>query len=83
VCCLKTWHHYLRMHKTKVFKDNISLKYFETQPRALTKKLRWHDTLTLLIVELIHKLGQDNVVLDVLNQKEDFQVEKPRPRFRH
>jgi hypothetical protein len=30
VCCLKTWKHYLGMHKTKIFTDNISLRYFET-----------------------------------------------------
>jgi hypothetical protein len=33
-------------------------------------------TLVLLNVELIHKPGWDNVVLDALNQKEKFQVEK-------
>jgi hypothetical protein len=41
VCCLKTWQHYLGMHKTNVFTNNISLRYFETQPRASTKQLRW------------------------------------------
>jgi len=34
---LKTWQHYLGTHKIKVFMDNISLKYFETQPKALAK----------------------------------------------
>jgi hypothetical protein len=24
--------------------NNISLKYFETQPKASTKQLTWHDT---------------------------------------
>jgi hypothetical protein len=51
----KAWQHYLGMHKIKVFMYNISLKYFETQPRALEKYLRWHDTLVLLDAELIHK----------------------------
>jgi hypothetical protein len=32
---------------------------------------------TLLNVELIHKLGQINVVSNALNRKEEFQVEKP------
>ena len=31
VYCLKTWQHYLGLHKTKVYMDNVSLKYFETQ----------------------------------------------------
>ncbi len=25
VCCLKAWQHYLGMHKTKVFTNNVSL----------------------------------------------------------
>jgi hypothetical protein len=65
----------LESHKTKVFTDNISLRYFETQPRATAKQLRWHDTLALMDIELIHKLGKDNVVLNVLNHKEEYQGE--------
>ena len=30
VHCLKTWQYYLGLHKTKVYTDNVSLKYFET-----------------------------------------------------
>lgn len=37
VCCLKAWQHYLGMHKTKVYMDNISLWYFETQPKTSMK----------------------------------------------
>jgi uncharacterized membrane protein YeiH len=64
VCCLKAWHHYLGTHKTKVYIDNVSLRYFETQLRVSTKQLKLHDTLALLDVELIHKLRWDNVVLN-------------------
>jgi hypothetical protein len=39
--------------------------------------LKWNDTLALLDVELIHKLGWYNVVPNALSQKEEFQVEKP------
>jgi hypothetical protein len=53
VCCLNTWQQYLATHKTKVFMNYISLKYFETPPKASTKQLTWHDTLALLDVELI------------------------------
>jgi len=31
----------------------------------------------MLDVELIHKLGKDNVVLNALDRKEEFQMEKP------
>ncbi len=41
------------------------------------KQLRWHDTLALLDVELIHKPRWDNVVFDALSKKEEFQLEKP------
>jgi hypothetical protein len=34
---LKAWHHYLGPHKTKVFMDNVSLRYFESQPKAMAK----------------------------------------------
>ena len=29
VHCLKTWQYYLELYKTKVYIDNIFLKYFE------------------------------------------------------
>jgi hypothetical protein len=74
---MKTWQHYLEMHKTKVFKDNVSLKHFETQSRTSIKQLRWHDTLTLLDVELIHKPRWNNIIPNELNKKEEFQIEKP------
>jgi hypothetical protein len=55
--------------------NNVSLKYFETQPRAMAKQLQWHDTLAFMDIELIHKTGKDNVVLDVLSHKEEYQGE--------
>ena len=72
VHCLKTWQHYLGLHKTKVYTDNVSLKYFETQAQMSAKQLRWHDTLALMNVDLIHKPGRDNVVPDALSRKEEF-----------
>ena len=72
VHCLKTWQHYLGLHKTKVYTDNVFLKYFETQAQVSAKQLRWHDTLALMNVDLIHKPGRDNVVLDALSRREEF-----------
>lgn len=57
--------------------NNVSLRYFETQPRATTKQLCWHDTLALMDIELIHKPNKDNVVLDALNCKEEYQGKMP------
>ncbi len=77
VCCLQMWQHYLETHKIKVFTNNVSLKYFETQPRTSMTQLKWHDTLVSLDVELIHKPRWDNIIPNALNKKEEFQVEKP------
>jgi hypothetical protein len=73
--CVASKHNYLGMHK--VFMHNVSLRFFKIQPRALAKQVRWHNTLALLDVKLIQKLTWDNVILDTLNRKEEFQVEKP------
>jgi hypothetical protein len=36
---------------------------------------RWHNTLVVMDVELVHKPGKDNVVLDVLSCKREYQGE--------
>ncbi len=53
--------------------DNISLRYFETQPRAIVKQLCSHDILALVDIEL----NKDNVVPNVLSRKEEYQGEMP------
>jgi hypothetical protein len=75
--CLKAWQHYLGFHKTKVFNNNISLRYFEIRPKAMVKQLCWQDTLALMDIELIHKCNKNNVVLNVLSRKEEYQGEMP------
>ncbi len=74
---LKAWQQYLGFHKNKIFMNNVSLRYFETQPRAMAKQLRWHNTLALMDLELIHNLGKKNVVLNVLNHIEEYQRKMP------
>jgi hypothetical protein len=71
---LKTWQHYLGFHMTKVNTDNVSLKYFEIQVQMSSKQLKWHDTLALMNLDLIHKLGRDNVIPDALSRQEELQV---------
>ncbi len=66
---LKAWHHYLGFHKTNVFTNNVSLKYFENQPKATTKQVESHDTLALMDIELIHKLGKKSSVRCIKLQK--------------
>ena len=70
----ETWWHFLGSYKAKVYTDTKSLKYFETQTQINTKPLRWHITLVVLKVDLIHKTGFDNMVLDALNERKEFQA---------
>ncbi|KAL3675137.1 hypothetical protein R1sor_025085 [Riccia sorocarpa] len=74
VYCLKKWQHYLGLHKTKVYIDNISLKYFESMDRVTPKQLRWHDTLALMDVDLNHKPGRENVVPDAKSKGRVYAV---------
>jgi hypothetical protein len=43
VNCFKTWQQYLKSQTTKVFMNNVSLWYFETQQKATAKYLHWHN----------------------------------------
>ena len=72
VYCLKMWHHYSGLHETKLYTDNVSLKYFEIEVNAMS--LRWHDSVALVKVDLIHKPDCGNVVPDALNGREVFQA---------
>ena len=67
VHCLKTW-----QPKTKIYLDNVSLKYFETRVQMSAKFLRLQDTLGVMNLDLIHKPRRDNVVLNALNRQEEF-----------
>lgn len=60
------------LDKTKVYPNNMSLKYNGRQIQVSANILRWHDTLALMRVDLIHKPGYENVVSDVLSRHEEF-----------
>ena len=45
VHCLKLWQHYLGLEYTKVYTDNVSMRYLETQPKITPKQWRWADVL--------------------------------------
>ena len=51
VHCLKSCRHYVGGRKTKVFTDNISLKYLDTKTQATPKELRWYDTIISMDAE--------------------------------
>ncbi len=54
--------------------DNVTLKYFATQPKLSSKQVKWQDTITLFNVDIQHKLGKENVVPDALSQKHQLKV---------
>ena len=68
------WQHKLGLHKTKVYTDNVSWKYFGTQVQVSAKPFKWHDTLALMKVDLIHKVGHHNMVRDLVSEREEFQA---------
>ncbi len=71
---LKTWGHYIGSKNVVVWTDNVTLKYFATQPKLSSKQVRWQDTLALFNVGIRHKLGEENIVPDVLSQKHQLKV---------
>jgi len=69
VHCLKTWGHYIGSKDVVVWIDNVTLKYFATQPKLSSKQVRWQDTLALFYVDIRHKPGKENIVPNAFNQK--------------
>ncbi len=72
--CLKTWGHYIGSKDVVVWTDNVTLKYFATQLNLSSKQVRWQNTLALFNVDIRHKLGKENVVLDALSRKHQLKV---------
>jgi hypothetical protein len=69
-----TWGHYIGSKDVLVWMDNVTLKYFATQPKLSSKQVRWQDTLALFNVDIRHKPGKENVVSDALSQKHQLKV---------
>jgi len=72
--CFKTWGHYIGSKDVAVWTDNVTLKYFATQPKLSSKQVRWQDTLALFNVDIRHKPGKENVVPDALSRKHQLKV---------
>jgi hypothetical protein len=62
------------LHKTKVYTDNVSLKYFGTHAQVSAKLWQWHNILVLMKVDVIHNVGHNNMVRDMLSEREEFQA---------
>jgi hypothetical protein len=52
IYCLKTRGHYIGSKDVVVWTDNVTLKYFATQPKLSSKQVRWQDTLALFNVDI-------------------------------
>jgi hypothetical protein len=50
-----------------VWINNVTLKYFATQPKLSSKQMTWQDTLILFNVDIQHKLRKESVVLNALS----------------
>jgi hypothetical protein len=72
--CLKTWGHYIGSKDVVVWTDNVTLKYFATQPKLSSKQVRWQDTLALFNVDIRHKPRKENVVPDALSRKHQLKM---------
>jgi len=68
------WGHYIGSKDVVVWTDNVTLKYFATQPKLSSKQVRWQNTLALFNVDIQHKLGKENIVPDVLSRKHQLRV---------
>ncbi len=65
--CFKIWGHYIGSKDVVVWTNNVTLKYFATQPKLSSKQVRWQDTLALFNVDIRHKSRKENIVPDVLS----------------
>ncbi len=72
--CLKTWDQYIGSKYVVVWIDNVTLKYFSTQPKLSSKQMKWQDTLALFNADIRHKHGKENVVPNALNRKHQLKV---------
>ncbi len=71
---LKTWGHYIGSKNVVVWTDNVTLKYFATQPKLSSKQIRWQNTLALFNVDIRHKPGKENIVPNALSRKHQLRV---------
>ncbi len=66
--------YYMGSKDVVVWTNNVTLKYFATQPKLSSKQVRWQDTLALFNVDIRHKPGKENIVPDALSQKHQLKV---------
>jgi len=69
VHALKIWRHYLIGHKSDIYIDHKSLKYFFTQTDVNWRQRRWFEFIKDYDIEVHYHPGKVNVVADALSRK--------------
>ena len=64
--------HYLLGEKFKVHTDHKSLKYIFTQKELNMRQRRWLHLIKDYDLEILYRLGKENVVVDALSWKKDY-----------
>jgi len=72
---LTKWRQYLLGSKFLVRTDHNSLQYLLQQKTLTTEQQKWIEKIATFDMEILHKRGKDNIVVDALSRKyEEAQV---------
>jgi hypothetical protein len=68
---LTKWCQYLLGSKFLILIDHNSLQYLLQQKTLSTEQKKWIDKITMFDMEILHKRGNYNIVVDALSQKDE------------
>jgi len=68
---LAKWRQYLLGSKFSIRTDHNSLQYLLRQKTLSTEQQKWMEKLSTFDMEIIHKKGKDNIVIDALSRKDE------------
>jgi hypothetical protein len=68
---LAKWRQYLLGRKFSIRIDHNILQYLLRQKTLTTEQQKWMEKLSTFDMEIIHKKGKDNVVVDALSRKDE------------
>jgi hypothetical protein len=68
---LTKWSQYLLESKFLISTNNNSLRYLLQQKTLSTKQQKWIEKIVMFDMEILHKRGKDNIVVDALSRKDE------------
>ena len=68
---LAKWRHYLLGRKILIRTNHNSLQYLLQQKTLSIEQQKWIEKIATFDMEILHKRGKDNVVVDALSQKDE------------